>query len=211
MKEIIFRLTDKSEDAEVLVHDCIKDKDIFKSISINSLISTIKKTFPGMTKMNNYRKGMVVIDEDVIAVSPNCIVVKQQEHKEIVMYAGKAFEIIYPNSIYALKHSENKVEAINAYCYKEYKGMETQLFKHAMPNMFSDDSICMGTADRSIDPSNYKEALDRILYTQFTHTRPDNIKGFDSTSDYFTYIKNKYPYDALLDANMTLGTMVKKL
>lgn len=212
MEEMIIRLTDRSNDAEILVHDCVKDKDIFKAVSIKDLVCKMKKTFPEATDIDNYKEDMISIDEDVIAVSPKCIVVKQPEHKEIVMYAGKAFEINYPNSIYAIKHSEQKVKDIVAYCYKKLEGMQTQLYRHAMPNMFYDDKICMGTADRKIEPKNYKVALNRILYTQFTHAKPDNIKGFEGTSDYFRYLQeHEFPYDRLYNANKTLKQMVKEL
>ena len=148
MEEMIIRLTDRSNDAEILVHDCVKDKDIFKAVSIKDLVCKMKKTFPEATDIDNYKEDMITIDEDVIAVSPKCIVVKQPEHKEIVMYAGKAFEINYPNSIYAIKHSEQKVKDIVAYCYKKLEACRRSYTGHAMPNMFYDDKICMGTADR---------------------------------------------------------------
>lgn len=66
MEEMIIRLTDRSNDAEILVYDCVKDKDIFKAVSIKDLVCKMKKTFPETTDIDNYKEDMITIDEDVI-------------------------------------------------------------------------------------------------------------------------------------------------
>ena len=130
----------------------------------------------------------------MIAVNDTCIVTKQEEHRRIVTYKGKAYEINFPNSIYIICHNRSKIDVIEAYCYIEYNGLNTELYKYAMPNMLGANRICMGSAPRDIDPQNYKSALENVIYTQYTHDWVDDIKSFRNTAAYFEYLeKNSFP------------------
>lgn len=200
--EIIFRISDQVEDAEMLVSD--KQKNYFKAVSIKQLIDSLSSML-GQDANIDYKKDLIVSDNDLIAVSSNCIVTKQHEHKRIVTYAGKAYKINFPNSIYLICHHAGQIKQLEAYCFKEYDGMNTKLYGYAMPNMFSNNTICMGTANKAIDVKKYKDALEEILCTQYTHARPDNIKKFKSTSEYFDYLKdNDFPYNLLYSTGKTL-------
>ncbi len=202
LMEIIFRISDQVEDAEMLVSD--KQKNYFKAVSIKQLIDSLSSML-GQDANIDYKKDLIVSDNDLIAVSSNCIVTKQHEHKRIVTYAGKAYKINFPNSIYLICHHAGQIKQLEAYCFKEYDGMNTKLYRYAMPNMFSNNTICMGTANKAIDVKKYKDALEEILCTQYTHARPDNIKKFKSTSEYFDYLKdNDFPYNLLYSTGKTL-------
>lgn len=200
--EMIFRISDQVEDAEMLV--CDKQKEYFKAVSIKQLINSLSSMLRQDTFID-YKKDLIIADDDLIAVSPNCIVTKQHERKRILTYAGKAYKVNFPNSIYVICHHAGQIKQLEAYCFKEYDGMNTKLYRYAMPNMFGDNTICMGTANREIDVKKYKDALEEILCTQYTHAKPDNIKKFKSTSEYFDYLKdNDFPYDLLYSTGKTL-------
>lgn len=209
MKEMIIRLTYDNGDAEVLIHDAIKKKDIFKAVSIEELIKNIEEIFI-KTDQQQHKKNLLIVDEDLIAINNQCIVIKQPEHKRIVTYNNKAYNINFPNSIYIICHRSNKITKIEAFCYKEYQGLGTKLMHYAMPNMLYGNAICIGSAPKDIDPSKYTEALERVIFTQYTHDWVDGIKSFKDTTTYFEYLeKNEYPYHLMMPLNRDLKSVLK--
>ena len=202
MMEMIFRVTDQKYDAEILIN--VRKKSYFKTISIDQLIDSLN-SMRWQEIYIDYKKDLIVADDELIAVSPNCILTKQPERKRIVTYAGKAYKVNFPNSIYVICHHAGQIKQLEAYCFKEYDGMNTKLYCYAMPNMFGNNTICMGTANKNIDIKNYKDALEEILCTQYTHAKPDNIRKFKSTSEYFDFLKdNDFPYDLLYSTGKAL-------
>lgn len=210
MKEVILRISEQIEDAEILIHDELKNTEYFKGIALDEVV----KILDSMVRKNvsvDYFKDMLIVDNDLIAITPACIIAKQDGHKRIVTYAEKAYKINFPNSIYLIKHYGGKIKEIEAYCYKEFNGLDTKLYRYAMPNMLSGNRICMGSAPKEIEVSKYKDALERVIFTKYTHAQPDNIKKFASTSEYFTYLsKNDFPYDLIYSLGETLKEVLKK-
>lgn len=207
--EMIFRIL-ADGDAEVLIHDAIKQKDIFKAVAIEDLMKSIKEIFIRTNPVQNEKKDLLIVDENLIAINSQCIVMKQPEHKRIVTYKEKAYNISFPHSIYAICHDQGKITSIEAYCYKEYKGLETELMHYAMPNMLTGNKICMGNAPKEIDPHKYVEALERVIFTQYTHNWVDDVKSFKDTRTYFEYLeKNEYPYHLLMPLNKKLRDALK--
>lgn len=204
---IVFRVS--GNEVEMLEHNDITGKDYFESVSLELLIKTLSILSGRGNK--NYRRGLVIVDDDMIAINENCIVTKQPEHKRIVIYKGKAYEINFPNSIYMICHEKSKIQEIEAYCYIEYKGADTMLYKYAMPNMLRGNRICMGSAPKNIDPRKYQEALERVIFTQYTHDWVGDVKSFKSTKDYFEYLENnRFPYDLLVPLNYTLKQTIRR-
>ena len=122
---------------------------------------------------------------------------------------SKSYKINFPNAIYIIKFSNNKVNDIYAYSYAEYLGSETQLYEYPMPNELSGNKICMGSAKREIIDSNYIEALERIIATSYTHRTFSGIKGFSNSEKWFEYLsKNKFPYKLMRSLNKKLKDIV---
>lgn len=210
MKEVVLRISEHVEDAEILIHDELKNTEYFKGIALDEVV----KILDSMVHKNvsvDYFKDMLIVDNDLIAITPACIIAKQDGHKRIVTYAEKAYKINFPNSIYLIKHYAGRIKGIEAYCYKEFNGLDTKLYRYAMPNMVSGDRICMGTAPKEIEVSKYKDALERVIFTKYTHAKPDNVKKFTTTSEYFEYLsKNEFPYDLIYSSGKTLKEVLKK-
>lgn len=206
--EMIFRILDGG-DAEVLIHDAIEQKDLFKAVAIEDLTRNIEEIY--LEEQVQYKKkNLLIVDENLIAINKYCVVTKQPEHKRIVTYKEKAYNINFPNSIYIICHNSNKITQIEAFCYKEYQGMKTELMQYAMPNMLHGNAICMGSAPRDIDPLKYAEALERVIFTQYTHSQFSGVKSFKDTKTYFEHLeKNEYPYHLLMPLNMTLSNVLK--
>lgn len=122
---------------------------------------------------------------------------------------SKSYKINFPNAIYIIKFSNNKVNDIYAYSYAEYLGSETQLYEYPMPNELSGNKICMGSAKREIVEGNYVEALERIIATSYTHRNFSGIKGFSSSEKWFEYLsKNEFPYKLMRSLNKKLGDLI---
>lgn len=208
MKELIFRVTDENSDIEILNHDTISKRDYFSVTSLSDVIEKLKELDTNHYGQQDYH--MTFIDDSVIGIGQHVVMIKQPEHKRIVTYKGKAYNIMFPNSIYIIHHIHDTINSIDAYCYKEYNGKQTRLYKYAMPNMLTSNRICMGSAPKKIVDDDYVEALERIIFTQYTHVQTDNIKSFKETKTYFEYLsKNDFPYDLLMSANITLREIVK--
>lgn len=206
--EMIFRILDGG-DAEVLIHDAVAQKDLFKAVAIEDLTRSIEEIYIE-EQVQHKKKNLLIVDGNLIAINNHCIVMKQPEHKRIVTYNKKAYSINFPNSIYIICHSSHKITQIEAFCYKEYRGLETELMQYAMPNMLYGNTICMGSAPRDIDPLKYAEALERIIFTQYTHSQFSGVKSFKDTKTYFEYLeKNEYPYHLLMPLNMILSDILK--
>jgi len=202
LKQIIFRADTVSEDIEVLKVD-ENGNEYFSAIDIQSLMDKLKKMKPIAT--DNKRQKLIFLDDQYIAFNDKCVVINQQEHKRIVTYQNKAYNILFPNSIYFIDYVDGKIKNIEAYSYKEYEGKETELFKYPMPNMLTENRICIGSAPRSIVNNDYVKALENIIFTQYTHSHVDNIKSFKETIKYFEYLSsNKFPYDLLISTRYKL-------
>lgn len=202
------KVTENNSDVETLEYDSIENKEYFKSMDIESLIEKLETYVE-----NRYHKKfgkITLMDDVIIGFGKDAVVINQPGHKRIVTYRQKAYKINFPNAIYIMYHRANKICEINAYCYKDFIGKNTKLYKYAMPNMLTENRICIGTAPKEIRGNDYVEALEKVIFTQYTHDHTDNIKSFKETRKYFDYLsKNNFPYDLLIDANMTLQTAVK--
>ena len=201
MRQMVIRINDTKDDAEILEMNEY-DEEIFTSISKNRLLNILNTEFRQADEKEDY----MFVSEGLIAFSDNSLVVRQPEHKRIVTYEGRAYKIVFPNSIYIVFISGNKIRSIKAFAYKEYKGTETDLYRYPMPNMLSENRICMGSAKREIENRNVLDALENIIYAEYTHSTFDDLKSFRNTMEYFEYLsENPFPYDLMIPVNYTLG------
>ena len=207
MKQLVFRVTDNSQDIELLTYDQTTKKEFFSAIKANELLRKLQDL---MGNNASRREDLVFLNESIIAIGSNCSIVKQDGHTRIVTYAGKAYNINFPNSLYLIDHTGSKIIDIEAYCYKKYNGLETELFEYAMPNMLTGSRICIGSAPKEIVDHDIVAALEKIIFTQYTHGHVDNIKSFRDTSEYFQYLtENPYPYELLISTGTKLKDIMK--
>lgn len=202
------RINDINSDVEVLEYDGIQKKEYFSAMSIDSLIARLE-TFVDKRSKNNEKREIILFSDQIIGIGNNCVAIMQKEHKRIVTYDGKAYNISFPNSIYLMAYKGDKADSICAYCFKDFIGKDTELYKYAMPNMLTENRICMGTAPKKIENKDYVKALEKIIFTQYTHIHTDNIKSFKETKKYFEYLSNNdFPYDLLISVNMKLKDVI---
>lgn len=206
MNQIIFRIHEKSSDAQVLQID--GNNEYFRAESIVSIRDKLNHYIERTAgeKDGKFKDVRFINSPQIIAMSKEIIVINQEEHERYVTYDSKAYKVHFPNSIYIMSiQGKNRIKNIEAYSYKEYKGKNTELFKYPMPNMLTGASICIGTAPREVEGNDFIRALERIIFTQYTHARVDDIKSFQSTEKYFTYIQdNAFPYDLLIPSGKKL-------
>lgn len=208
MSEMVVRFNSRSEaDAEI----CIKKgcDFTFKKVSLKKILEILNTQL----KVESKGEKIKLLDRQIIAIGNNYVVINQPGHKKIVTLRyddfSKSYKINFPNSIYIIKFSNNKVNDIYAYSYVEYLGTETQLFEYPLPNELLGNEICIGSAKRDIIDDNYIEALERIIATSYTHRTFSGIKGFSSSEKWFEYLsKNDFPYKLMRSLNKKLGDLI---
>lgn len=202
---MVIRMTDISDEAEVLEVNKISNQEYFLSVPIKDIAKKINEYVSD--KLPNTRAKPFLLNPSVIGASADfsSILINQPEHVRIVTYKDKAYKIHFPNALYIMYQNSSVVNGIKAFAYKHFDGMETKLYRYPMPNMLSDNMICIGSAPRKISDCDYVKALENIIFTQYTHDTVNNIRSFKSTVDYFTYLSaNVFPYHLLIADNKTL-------
>lgn len=208
---MIIRLTDVSEDAEILQMNKLTNQEYFASVSMQKVAEKIVE-FTSSPYADN-KPMPTFLDKSIIAVSENLssIMINQPEHIRIVTYKQKAYKINFPNAIYIMYQHANKVTGIAAFTYKQYKGIDTELYRYPMPNMLGGNMICIGTAPKDIKNLDFTQALEAIIHTQYTHNEVNDIKSFSSTHEYFDYLtKNEFPYHLLIELNKKLKNYLRE-
>ena len=204
MNQIICRIT-HDDTIEMLIKE--RDREYFKRINAEKFLEALENVLP---KENLKKRNIVLFDDVIIGVGNSCMIIKQKEHKRFVTYEKKVYCINFPNSIYIVNYDDNKIRSINAFCYKNYQGKDTILFEYPMPNMLTDNRICLGSAPKEIHNGDYVSALENIIFTQYSHSTFSGAKGFKNTIDWFEYLeKNPFPYDLLFKLKNTLGEMIR--
>lgn len=199
MREVIMRFSCVHPDVEL----CMKrnKKIIFKKLSIDEVMMLINQC----ASQTIFSNKINLLSQNVIGMGAGYTVIKQEEHIQYVTFNKTTYKINFPNSIYVVKHDGKKIKSIQNYCYKEYKGGNTELYDYAMPNVLSGNMLCIGTADRAIRNHDVEEALNKIIATPYSHNTFNGINGFSSTIKYFEYLEdNPFPYKLLKKLNRKL-------
>lgn len=203
MKQVIIRITSTKRDAEVLTVE--NNQQLFKAVSATEILKLLKKKFSNLTSSVNKPR---VLSKNIYAVDVGKYAIVQKEQKRYVTYDGKCYDIQFPNSFYIVTFTNERIESIEAYSFKKFKGQDTTLYEYPMPNMLTESKLCIGTADRKIK-TNVENTLNSIIETEFTHSSVDGIKGFKDTKKYFQYLsKNPFPYDMLIKTKLKVGDLV---
>lgn len=197
MTEMIVRISSEHKDVEIAVKNDF-DAPVFKKIEKKEFVRIVDNDF----KSNefNVKKDLFILDSEIIAMDYHHVVINQPERKRIVTYNdnGKilTYRISFPNSIYIMCFNDSsRINNIECYAYKEYKGEETELFEYPMPNELAGSNICIGNVDRTITDRKYVDALERVIFTPYSHSTFSGMNGFSQTKVYFEYLeKNDFPY-----------------
>ena len=187
MSQLICRISNTNPDVEILKVD--HRKEIWKSVSVDTFVKKIEKYAYRTDK--HIKDKPKLVNVEILAISPNQMIYRQPEHRRIVTYAGKAYTINFPNAIYHVKYTSEKVTSISVYAYMQYRGIKTKLYKFPMPNMTMSENMCIGTADRKINTDVF-ETVESIVDSQYTHDSVDNLRKKMSTIKWFRYLKNNH-------------------
>lgn len=184
MRQMVIRITDKSEDAQLLYKR--GGKELWKTIALDRLSELISNA---VIQHQSGEKPQM-LDKRIIAIGNSSMIFHTPETKRLVFYKGKSFEINYPPCIYRVTYTSDRIRDIWCYTFFRYAGADTELFCMPMPNMTGSDHMCIGTADRNIIDGNVIEAVGRIVDAEYTHDHVDNLKEQTSTLKWFRYLKN---------------------
>lgn len=209
MKEMIIRISDINEEAEILEVNKISNQEYFLSAPLKEVVKKIND-YTTNPYANNHAKPYL-LHSSIIGASDDfgSILINQPEHIRIVTYKDKAYKIHFPNALYIMYQNAGTVDSIKAFAYKQFDGTNTKLYRYPMPNMLGNNMICIGSAPRKISDCDYIKALENIIFTQYTHNTVNDIKSFKNTVDYFAYLSaNEFPYHLLITDNKTLKDIV---
>lgn len=196
MNEMIIRINDNNPDVEIS-YKKYEDFPKFKKIEKNKFLELLNNEF---SKNVQHKKNLKLLDPSIIAMDEYYVLVNQPGHKKIVVYLNdrkqaKTYKINFPNSLYIIERNKSIVRSIECYSYKTFQSEKTELYQYPMPNELTGNKMCIGTADRKIINNNIIEALERIIFTPYSHSTFSGMNGFSKTETYFEYLeKNEFPY-----------------
>ena len=216
MTELIARITSESNTVEVAFKEHNRNEPLFKKIETQEFCKIIRKSFERKAENTVPTKNIVLLSPQIIAVDEHFAVIRQEGKKRIVNYAegnsGKmlVYNINFPNAIYIVYFSHERVGSIECYSYKEYKAEETELYEYPMPNELSGNKMCIGNAERKIVDKDVVGALERIIFTPYSHSTFSGMNGFSMTKTYFEYLEdNEFPYKLMKPLNNKLKDVLK--
>lgn len=216
MMELIARINSESNAVEIALKENGRNEPLFKKIDIQEFCKIIRKSFERKAEDNAPTKNIVLLNQQIIAIDEHYAVIRQAGKKRIVNYAesssGKmlVYNINFPNAIYIVYFNHEKVGSIECYAYKEYKAEETELYEYPMPNELSGNKMCIGNAERKIIDKDIVGALERIIFTPYSHPTFSGMNGFSKTKVYFEYLEtNEFPYKLMKSLNKKLKDVLK--
>lgn len=195
MEELIVKISTTSKDVEILYNNLVMNYQLEKMISLAKFSELINKVIGDERKENAIKP--ILFDEFIIGYNAvnfeEVYLIKQPEHQRYITYSfdkeNGGMKINFPNSVYVVFVNENKIKKIQAFMYDKWMGVNTTLYKYAMPNMLTENRICLGNADIEIHNNKLMDALEKIIYSPYSHNHVNNIKGFKNTLSYFEYLK----------------------
>lgn len=214
MMEMVARINSESTVVEVAFKDDLRSEPSFKKIEKKEFCKIIRESFE---EKEEIKKNLQLIDPQIIAIDEYFAVIKQEGKKKIVNHAENGrnsnihvYNIHFPNAIYIVHISEKKVRKIECYSYKEYMGEETELYEYPMPNELIRNEMCIGSAERKIVDNDIVGALERIIFTPYSHDTFSGMNGFSKTKTYFEYLEtNEFPYKLMKPLNLKLKDVLK--
>lgn len=206
--EMIMRFNDSSDDVEIITKNesgNILGKLVNIKECANELVKVCSIDFDNL-EINNLDGNLLYFNRK--SKTENYII-RFPERKIKCTYDSKGYSIIHPNTIFKLEvdSASKRYQNIQAYCYKEYKGIKTELYLYPFPNMLGSNSICTGTISR--DATDPMIAILNVIEGNYTHSTTA-CKKYKKTLDFFKAIKKEFPYDVLEKNGMSLGALIKK-
>lgn len=200
MREMVLHISSQNKDIEICEKEQgrVRYKAISSKVLISELINFLER------ESSNGKKNIKLLNPQIIALNSHHVVINQPGDKKIVHLStnNKTYKINMPNSIYIMGISSNeasgKILKIEAYAYKEYQGEDTELFEYPLPNELLGNAICMGNAPREIVDQDYVAALEKVIFTPYSHASFSGVNGFTNSEQWFEYLsQNKFPYKLL--------------
>ena len=210
--EIILKISTFSKDVELCMNDGM-DNIRYKALSKQNLLDIVERFAEPRDVM---KKNITMFNNEIIGMDANHVLIKQSEQKKIVLLqctgdeTPQSYKISSPNMLYILSHNKDKVNSVEAYAYKEYKGLDTELFENPMPNELNGNKICIGSNNYKIHNNNYVSALESVIFATYTHSNFSGVNGFSNSKKWFKFLSdNKFPYKLLKPLNRKLKDVLE--
>ncbi len=205
--EMVMKFNSSSDDVEV-VSSNKNGKIVGKLIGIKDVVRELVKV------CHVDYEDLIIdnFDENILYFSragySEIYIIKLPERKIKCTFKNKGYSIIHPNSIFMLdiNPTTKTYRSMKAYCYKEYKGKNTELYRYPFPNMLGSNAICTGTI--SNDATDPMKAIMNVIEGNYTHESTSTGK-IKKTVNFFQAIKNEFKYDILEKTGMSLNELLK--
>lgn len=211
MDQIIVRMAQHSDEAEIYIEE--KDGLVLEKVVSNENVLSVLKELGFKPKaksvnvdiMQMYSKNIIYYkDYGLFQV----YYVNFTERRVKCTHHDKGYNTNHPNTIFKLTVKDDKVTTVFAWAYKEFNGLNTELYCYPSANMLGVTSLCLGTVNKTFDDPI--TAIMNGLEANYTADRVSNI-NFKSTTEYFTYIsENSFPYQKLKHFGKILDDVVSK-
>lgn len=184
MTQMIARFDTATEDIDILIAEA--GEEIMKSFSLKEFKKKLMEMFPDRAVSEKPR----LLDQRIIAIGYGSMIFREDAAQKIVNYQKKAYLINFPNQLYSVEHSADRIQRIKIYTWFGSLDPDTDLYALPMPNMMGCESLCIGTADRSIQSGDVIGAVQKIMDAEYTHDHVDNMNEKCSTLKWFTFLQN---------------------
>lgn len=181
-------------------------KILRKRVNLDTLIKQLS-TLAGKDTSNNITHEFNLIDsyKNAIAIYPTAqgtiVVAKLKEKKIRTFYNGKYYKLNHCQSIVILRTHGDRITGLSLWPYKVYQGTKTKVFRYPFPNTYANNTICIGSIDRTFD-GDVEKAINNIIEGSYTHHHSEfSAKSeLKETKDLFNYLsENEFPYHFLYE------------
>lgn len=207
--QMIMRFNEFSNDVELLTQDgddgLIQEKLISVQECAKELLSFSKDAFDFDTlTIDNFSENILYFKR---VGSYDYYIIRMPERRIKCTYRNKGYSLMHPNTIFKIKinTTTKQYRTIEAYCYKNYKGKQTALYRYPFPNMLSSNKICTGTI--STEASEPVEAILNVIEGNYTHDTTSNAE-IKQTNKFFEKNKNKFNYAILEKSGLLLESLL---
>ncbi len=208
--EAILRFNSKSNEVEMAIQDN-NDNITEKIVNINDVIKELQQVVvikQPPIRIDNFDNGLISF---IKSQEKEHYIYRFDERKIKCTFDGKGYSINHPNAIFVIDVEKNRFTKINSYCFKEWKGKNTKLFKYPFPNKLNGNTMCTGTVSREFKTP--LETIMNVVEANYTHAHSEFVvKEFKDTKVLFKYLsKNPFPYDVLNSLGYSLGKILEEI
>lgn len=166
MEQIVVRIIPGCKDVELLIRDGFDLPVIMNSVEFMKIL------YDFFGKINSDVKCIDLTDSNIFYIKQlsdghDLYFYKFEERILHPTYKNNLFRHMHPNTVFVLDISNNCIYNVNAFIYKEWKSLDTELYAYRLPNMLGSNNLCVGTINRDLEDTILNTIL-KIIEGNYT-------------------------------------------